>query len=132
MSSREPSFSSISGWTTPISDDWNVTISGRSTPISDDRNVQLGSSTSSTVNETDWEGLLPPDYRDIISRSVNPVVYATVEDLFTGLCSSPILLDGGKMWYQSVELGQDTWIFEGGLDLQQILLQICFKLASCF
>ncbi|CAA2966897.1 Hypothetical predicted protein [Olea europaea subsp. europaea] len=97
ISSREPSISSISGWSTPISDDRNVTISGRSTPISDDWNVQLGSSSSSTVNETDWEGLLPPDYKDIISRSVNPVVYATMEDLYTGLCSSPILLDGGKM-----------------------------------
>ncbi|XP_022849413.1 F-box protein PP2-B10-like [Olea europaea var. sylvestris] len=85
ISSSEPSFSSTSSST-----------SGWNTPICDDLNVQLASS-SSTVNETDWERLLPPDYEDIISRSVNPVDYATKEDLYTSLCSSPILLDGGKM-----------------------------------
>ncbi|CAA2952060.1 Hypothetical predicted protein [Olea europaea subsp. europaea] len=114
ISSREPSFSSISGW---------------STPIRDDRNVQLGFSSSSTVHETDWERLLPPDYKDIISRSVNPVVYATKEDLFMSLCSSPILLDGGKMSFHidkttgkncymigAMELGIDDRKFELEID----------------
>ncbi|CAI9776098.1 unnamed protein product [Fraxinus pennsylvanica] len=86
ISSREPSSCSES-----------PSISGWSTPIYDDQNIQLGSSSSSTVDETDWERLLPPDYEDIISRSVNPVAYATKEDLYMSLCSSPILLDEGQM-----------------------------------
>ncbi|CAI9776095.1 unnamed protein product [Fraxinus pennsylvanica] len=86
ISSREPSSCSES-----------PSLSGWSTLIDDDQNIQLGSSSSSAVDEPDWEGLLPHDYKGIISRSVNPVAYATKEELYTSLCSSPILLDGGKM-----------------------------------
>ncbi|KAL2463291.1 putative F-box protein PP2-B12 [Forsythia ovata] len=84
-SSREPSFSSIS----------SSFITEPATPIHDDQNIQLGSS-SNTVNETDWDRLLPSDYEDIIARSVNPVAYATKKDLYLSLCDSPILLDGGN------------------------------------
>ncbi|KAL2463331.1 F-box protein PP2-B10 [Forsythia ovata] len=88
-SSREPSFSSIS----------SSFITEAATPIHDYQNIQLGSS-SNTVNETDWDRLLPSDYEDIIARSVNPVAYATKKDLYLSLCDSPILLDGGKMSFQ--------------------------------
>ncbi|KAL2469513.1 F-box protein PP2-B10 [Abeliophyllum distichum] len=88
-SSREPSFSSIS----------SSFITEPATPIHDDQNIQLGTS-SNTVNETDWERLLPSDYEDIIARSVNPVAYATKKDLYLSLCDSPILLDGGNKSFQ--------------------------------
>ncbi|KAL2469518.1 F-box protein [Abeliophyllum distichum] len=88
-SSREPSFSSIS----------SSFITEPATPIHDDQNIQLGSS-SNTVNETDWDRLLPSDYEDIIARSVNPVAYATKKDLYLSLCDSPILLDGGNTSFQ--------------------------------
>ncbi|KAL2463295.1 putative F-box protein PP2-B8 [Forsythia ovata] len=58
------------------------------------------SSSSNTVNETDWDRLLPSDYEDIIARSVTPVAYATKKDLYLSLCDSPMLLDEGKMSFQ--------------------------------
>ncbi|CAA3007873.1 Hypothetical predicted protein [Olea europaea subsp. europaea] len=71
-------------------------ISHPCTSIHDNQNIQLGTS-SNTVNEKDWERLLLPDYEDIISRSADPVVYATKKDLYLSLRDSPILHDGGKM-----------------------------------
>ncbi|CAI9776094.1 unnamed protein product [Fraxinus pennsylvanica] len=79
-------------------------ISGWSTPIRDDQNIQVGSSSSSTVNDTDWERLLPPDYEDIISRSVNPVAYATKEDLYTSLVAHLFYLMEAK-WKLTPHVG---------------------------
>ncbi|CAA2959305.1 Hypothetical predicted protein [Olea europaea subsp. europaea] len=81
--SREPSTSSS-------------IISDPRTEIHDTQNIQLGSS-SNIVNERDWERLQLSDYEDIISRSVDPLAYATMKDLYLSLCDCPILLDGGKM-----------------------------------
>ncbi|KAL2463322.1 putative F-box protein PP2-B12 [Forsythia ovata] len=83
--SREPSFSSGS----------SSFISEPGSPIHYDQNIQLGSS-SNTVNEAEWERLLLSDYEDIISRSVDPAAYATMKDLYSSLCDSPILLDRGN------------------------------------
>ncbi|KAG5531268.1 hypothetical protein RHGRI_026023 [Rhododendron griersonianum] len=44
-----------------------------------------------------WEKFLPSDYRQIISRSVSPVVFSTKKQLYFSLCDSPLLLDGGKL-----------------------------------
>ncbi|KAF7132256.1 hypothetical protein RHSIM_Rhsim09G0053000 [Rhododendron simsii] len=44
-----------------------------------------------------WEKFLPSDYRQIISRSVSPVVFPTKKHLYLSLCDSPLLLDGGKL-----------------------------------
>ncbi|KAH7833787.1 hypothetical protein Vadar_009689 [Vaccinium darrowii] len=44
-----------------------------------------------------WESFLPSDYRQILSRSVSPVVFSTKKQLFFSLCESPPLLDGGKL-----------------------------------
>ncbi|KAG5531263.1 hypothetical protein RHGRI_026018 [Rhododendron griersonianum] len=44
-----------------------------------------------------WERFLPSDYRQIISRSVSPVVFSTKKQLYFSLCDSPLLLDGGKL-----------------------------------
>ncbi|CAA2966472.1 Hypothetical predicted protein [Olea europaea subsp. europaea] len=80
--SRESSTSSMSWLDSPIHD----------------RILQLeGFSSPNTVNEQDWERLLPSDYENIISRSVNRVDYASKKELYLSLCESPILLDGGKM-----------------------------------
>ncbi|XP_057778771.1 F-box protein PP2-B15-like [Salvia miltiorrhiza] len=43
-----------------------------------------------------WESFLPPDYRDIISRSVSPVELSSKKDAFRRLSSTPLLIDGGK------------------------------------
>lgn len=43
-----------------------------------------------------WESFLPPDYRDIISRSDSPVEFSSKKDLFCRLSSTPLLIDGGK------------------------------------
>ena len=37
------------------------------------------------------------DYKEIIKRSVSPVVFSTDKELYFRLCDFPILLDGGKM-----------------------------------
>ncbi|CAI9776093.1 unnamed protein product [Fraxinus pennsylvanica] len=80
--SRESSSSSISWLGSPIHE----------------QILQLeGFNSLNTVNEPDWERLLPSDYLDLISRSVNRVAYATKKDLYSSLCEFPILLDGGKM-----------------------------------
>ncbi|CAI9776087.1 unnamed protein product [Fraxinus pennsylvanica] len=80
--SRESSSSSISWLDSPIHE----------------QILQLeGFKSPSTVNEPDWERLLPSDYEGLISRSVNRVAYATKKDLYLSLCEFPILLDGGKM-----------------------------------
>ncbi|CAA2960858.1 Hypothetical predicted protein [Olea europaea subsp. europaea] len=52
---------------------------------------------SNTVNDKDWEILLPSDYEEIISRSVDPVAYENKKDLYLSFCDAPILLDGGNM-----------------------------------
>ncbi|XP_058182255.1 F-box protein PP2-B11-like isoform X3 [Rhododendron vialii] len=44
-----------------------------------------------------WEKFLPSDYRQIISRSVSPVVFSTKKQLYFSLFDSPLLLDGGKL-----------------------------------
>ncbi|KAG5531265.1 hypothetical protein RHGRI_026020 [Rhododendron griersonianum] len=44
-----------------------------------------------------WEKFLPSDYRQIISRSVSPVVFSTKKQLYFSLCDSPLLLDSGKL-----------------------------------
>ncbi|XP_058182241.1 putative F-box protein PP2-B12 [Rhododendron vialii] len=44
-----------------------------------------------------WEKFLPSNYRQIISRSVSPVVFPTKKHLYLSLCDSPLLLDGGKL-----------------------------------
>ncbi|KAH7857138.1 hypothetical protein Vadar_009456 [Vaccinium darrowii] len=46
-----------------------------------------------------WESFLPFDYRQIVSRSVSPVVFSTKKQLYFSLCESPLLLDGGKLGF---------------------------------
>ncbi|KAH7858143.1 hypothetical protein Vadar_020449 [Vaccinium darrowii] len=46
-----------------------------------------------------WESFLPSDYRQIVSRSVSPVVFSTKKQLYFSLCESPLLLDGGKLGF---------------------------------
>ncbi|XP_010935983.1 putative F-box protein PP2-B12 [Elaeis guineensis] len=51
---------------------------------------------SAAVSDTVWERFLPPDYRSILSRAVQPVEYSSKKELFFRLCES-ILIDDGKM-----------------------------------
>ncbi|KAL2507139.1 F-box protein [Forsythia ovata] len=46
------------------------------------------------------EGFLPPDYQDIIARSVSPVLYSSKKELYFHLCDSPLLLDDGKLSFR--------------------------------
>ncbi|XAR48855.1 hypothetical protein NMG60_11031820 [Bertholletia excelsa] len=43
-----------------------------------------------------WEAFLPPDYPEILSRSVSPVAFTTKKQLYRSLADNPILLEGGK------------------------------------
>ncbi|KAL0357293.1 UNVERIFIED_CONTAM: F-box protein PP2-B15 [Sesamum calycinum] len=43
-----------------------------------------------------WEKFLPRDYRQIISKSVAPVEFSSIKELFGKLSSTPLLIDGGK------------------------------------
>lgn len=54
---------------------------------------------SAADSDAVWQRFLPPDYQEIIARSVSPVVYDTKKQLYFSLCDSPILLDGGKMLF---------------------------------
>ena len=42
-----------------------------------------------------WERFLPADYRHILSRLVQPLMFSSRKELFLGLCS-PNLIDGGN------------------------------------
>ncbi|KAL1550372.1 F-box protein PP2-B11-like [Salvia divinorum] len=44
-----------------------------------------------------WDGVLPEDLLEIVSRSVSPVLYANHKDLYFSLCHSPILIHAGKL-----------------------------------
>ncbi|KAI8537977.1 hypothetical protein RHMOL_Rhmol09G0065100 [Rhododendron molle] len=62
-----------------------------------------------------WEKFLPSDHRQIISRSVSPVVFfSTKKQLYFSLCDSPLLLGGGKLlreWFVHVViLGRQMWV----------------------
>ncbi|KAL2485445.1 F-box protein PP2-B10 [Abeliophyllum distichum] len=55
---------------------------------------------SAAESDTVWEGFLPPDYQDIIARSVSPVLYSSKKELYFHLCDSPLLLDDGKLSFR--------------------------------
>ncbi|KAF8369754.1 hypothetical protein HHK36_032224 [Tetracentron sinense] len=59
----------------------------------------LVSSIFKSVADSDlvWEKFLPSDLKEIISKSVSPVVSSSNKDLFLCLCNHPILIDEGKM-----------------------------------
>ncbi|KAI9081075.1 hypothetical protein K1719_037055 [Acacia pycnantha] len=42
-----------------------------------------------------WEKFLPPNYHEILSRLVSPLIYSSKKDLFLSL-SKPLLIDQGK------------------------------------
>ncbi|KAL7235282.1 hypothetical protein ACSBR1_018725 [Camellia fascicularis] len=50
-----------------------------------------------------WEGFLPSDYWEILSRLVSPVVFRSTKELFHRLCSQ-LLIDGGKkaFWLERI------------------------------
>lgn len=51
---------------------------------------------SASDSDNVWNRFLPPDYQQIISTSVSPVLYATKKHLYFNLCHSPILLHEGN------------------------------------
>ncbi|KAL0286297.1 UNVERIFIED_CONTAM: hypothetical protein Sradi_7152400 [Sesamum radiatum] len=57
--------------------------------------IQLASQCD--ANDDDWERFLPPDYREIVSRSVSPLNYATRKELYLKIYDFPILIDGGEL-----------------------------------
>ncbi|KAM7274362.1 hypothetical protein ACFE04_029026 [Oxalis oulophora] len=63
--------------------------------------VSVVSSPMKSVADSDivWESFLPPDYHDILSRMVTPLVYSSYKDLFLKLCV-PRLIDGGHKIFQ--------------------------------
>lgn len=62
--------------------------------------LALVASTFRSAAESDavWERFLPPDYYDIISRSIDgpdSLNFGSKKDLYLYLCDNPILIDGG-------------------------------------
>ena len=59
------------------------------------------SSTFCSAAQSDdvWESFLPPDYRDILSRSEQGIqllpLYTSKKQLYLHLCDNPILIDNG-------------------------------------
>ncbi|KAF8392017.1 hypothetical protein HHK36_022357 [Tetracentron sinense] len=72
------------------------------------RRQQASSSTFRWTLESDavWETIMPPDYKDILSRSGSRhlIAHSSKKDIYNYLCSNLILMDEGKM---SVAL--DKW-----------------------
>ncbi|VFQ92649.1 unnamed protein product [Cuscuta campestris] len=55
---------------------------------------------SAAISDAVWERFLPPDYRDIISRSADAadlLASASKKDLYFRLCDFPVLIDGDTM-----------------------------------
>ncbi|KAL5990451.1 hypothetical protein ACLOJK_011353 [Asimina triloba] len=51
---------------------------------------------SESASDVVWTRFLPPDWPDVVSRSVAPVEFSSKRELYFRLCDS-ILIDGGKM-----------------------------------
>ncbi|KAK4476713.1 hypothetical protein RD792_015873 [Penstemon davidsonii] len=68
------------------------------TSPSDACRSSLASATFRDAADSDllWEKFLPSDYREIIARSVSPVKFSSMKELFRQLSSTPLLIDGGK------------------------------------
>ncbi|GLT68681.1 hypothetical protein SLA2020_408900 [Shorea laevis] len=49
---------------------------------------------SATESDLVWERFLPSDYREIISRLINPLKFSSKKELFLSLCC-PVLIDAG-------------------------------------
>lgn len=63
--------------------------------------LSLVASTFRSAAESDavWERFLPPDYGDIISRSIDgpdSLAVGSKKELYLHLCDHPILIDGGS------------------------------------
>ncbi|KAL2468558.1 F-box protein [Forsythia ovata] len=70
---------------------------------------------SAAEYDTVWERFLPPDYRDIISRSIDGAdlflaKFRTKKELYLHLCDNPILIDGGTKSF-SLEKGTGNKCF---------------------
>lgn len=67
---------------------------------------------SAAQSETLWERFLPHDYRQIISRSVSPVVpFSSKRELYFRLCDNPIFLDDGNLSFSLDKLsGKKCWM----------------------
>lgn len=64
-----------------------------------------------------WQRFLPPDYPEIIARSVSPVVFDTKKELYFLLCDSPILIDGGKLLFWLAKLSGKKCYMMGAKEL---------------
>ncbi|KAL1549562.1 F-box protein PP2-B15-like [Salvia divinorum] len=65
---------------------------------------------TAAASDAVWESFLPPDYRDIISRSVSPVDLSSKKDAFRRLSSAPLLIDGGKKTF-SIDKSRNKKIY---------------------
>lgn len=73
-------------------------ILSRTSPLDASRFAAISKAFKSAADaDYVWNSFLPLDWAEIVSRSVSPVVYATLKELYFSLCHSPILLDGGKL-----------------------------------
>ncbi|KAK9161624.1 hypothetical protein Syun_007965 [Stephania yunnanensis] len=54
---------------------------------------------SAAESDTVWERFLPSDYRDVLQRSVSPVVFSSKKELYFQLSDTPILVDGSRKMF---------------------------------
>ncbi|CAI9778243.1 unnamed protein product [Fraxinus pennsylvanica] len=71
---------------------------------------------SAAESNTVWKRFLPPDYQDIIAKSVSPVIYCSKKELYFHLCDSPLLRDDGKLTNYAAYLVFKTHQNSYGLD----------------
>ena len=66
---------------------------------------------SAAESEVLWDKFLPPDYQEILSKSVCPMTYKSKKELFYKL-SSPLLIDGGlKVNNITISYGFSIFVF---------------------
>ncbi|KAF5952119.1 hypothetical protein HYC85_010063 [Camellia sinensis] len=76
-----------------------------------------------------WEGFLPSDYREILSRLVSPVVFRSKKELFHRLCSQ-LLIDGGKMTTSILCYSSLNCIKSQAFWLERIRSKKCYMLSA--
>lgn len=63
---------------------------------------------SAAESDAVWDRFLPPDYRDIISRSSNgqdSIVFGSKKELYLYLCDYPFLIEGGTKVIYRIHYG---------------------------
>ncbi|CAI9271339.1 unnamed protein product [Lactuca saligna] len=104
---------------------------------------------SAADSDAVWERFLPPDYREVIGRSVSPVVFGSKKQLYLSLSDAHILLDRGNLSFQldkesgkkcymlgakelSITWQHDTQYWEWGHTPESRFPEVCILTQVCW